>query len=146
MVLTHRIRRIHFVGVGGSGVSALAKLMVDMGYEVSGSDLSESTTTRQLAAYGVKVYYGHNAGFIRTSDLIITSTAIPPDNEEVLAAEDLNKPRLNRIEFLSYLMKGKFGITVSGSHGKSSTSAMISYIFFTAEADPTFVVGGLLNG
>ncbi len=127
-------------------MSALAKLMVDMGYEVSGSDLTETSTTRQLAAYGVKVYYGHNAGFIRTADLVITSTAIPPDNEEVAAAEDLNKPRLNRIDFLSYLMKGKFGITVSGSHGKSSTSAMISYIFFNAEIDPTFVVGGLLNG
>ncbi|MCD6118597.1 UDP-N-acetylmuramate--L-alanine ligase [bacterium] len=146
MVLTHRIKRIHFVGVGGAGVSALAKLMISMGYEVTGSDLSPSQITRQLEASGVRIFYEHNAGFVRTADLIITSTAIPEDNVEVRAAIELNKPKLTRIAFLSYLMKGKFGITVSGSHGKSSTSAMIAYIFFTAETDPTFVVGGLLNG
>jgi len=146
MVLSQRTKRIHFVGVGGAGVSALAKLMVSMGYEVTGSDLSHSQITRQLEEHAVRVYYEHNAGYLRTADLVITSTAIPENNVEVLAARELNKPLLNRIEFLSYLMKGKFGITVSGSHGKSSTSAMISYIFFTAEADPTFVVGGLING
>jgi UDP-N-acetylmuramate--alanine ligase len=146
MVLTQRIKRIHFVGVGGAGVSALAKLMVSMGYEVTGSDLAHSQITRQLEEHGVRIYYEHNSGFIRSADLVITSTAIPEDNVEVRAANDLDKPLLNRIEFLSYLMKGKFGITVSGSHGKSSTSAILSYIFFTAEADPTFVVGGLING
>ncbi len=146
MVLTNRIKRIHFVGVGGAGVSALAKLMASMGYEVSGSDLSQSQITRQLEQYGVKVFYSHNAAYIRTADLVITSTAISNDNVEVKAAIDMNIPRLSRIEFLSYLMKGKYGITVSGSHGKSSTSAMIAYIFFTAETEPTFVVGGLING
>lgn len=144
-MLTKKIRRIHFVGVGGSGISALARLMVDMGYEVTGSDLSESRVTRQLEAHGVKVHYGHEAGLVRSSQLVIMSTAIPENNVEVVAARKLEIPVLNRIKFLSYLMKGKFGLTVTGSHGKSTTSAMLAFILFTAEVDPTIVVGGMIS-
>jgi len=133
------------VGVGGSGVSGLAKLMVDMGYEVTGSDISESQVTRNLQFHGVQVHYGHNAGLVRSAQLIIVSTAIPEDNVEIQAAREMGVPVLNRIKFLSYLMQHKYGITVSGSHGKSSTSAMIAYIFHIAESDPTVVIGGVIN-
>jgi len=142
MVLTKKIKRIHFVGVGGAGVSALARLMLEMGYEVSGSDLWQSEVTDELRELGAIIFNGHDARHVRKANLVIISTAIPPDNPEVTAAKELGLPVLTRIDFLSYLAQRKYSISVSGSHGKSTTSGMISVIFYYADTDPTIVLGG----
>jgi UDP-N-acetylmuramate--alanine ligase len=142
MVLTNKIKRIHFVGIGGSGVSALARLMLDMGYEVSGSDVFQTEVTDELKARGAIIFSGHDARQVRKANLVIISTAIPPTNPEIAAAKEMGLPVLTRIDFLSYLAQRKNSISISGSHGKSSTSAMISVIFYYADADPTIVLGG----
>lgn len=142
MVLTKRIKRIHFVGIGGAGVSALARLMLAMGYEVSGSDISLSPITDELHEAGAIIFEGHHPRQVRRADIVIISTAIPEDNTEVVEAKAQGLPVLNRIDFLSYLAQRKFSISVSGSHGKSTTSAMIAVIFYYADLDPTIVLGG----
>ncbi len=142
MVLTKKIRRIHFVGIGGAGVSALARLMLEMGYEVSGSDVFPSEVTDDLKAHGAIVLLGHDPRNVRKANLVIISTAVPPDNPEVVAAKELGLPVLTRIDFLSYLAQKKFSISISGSHGKSTVSSMISVIFYYADMDPTIVLGG----
>ncbi len=141
MVLTKRIKRIHFVGVGGAGVSSLANLMLEMGYEVSGSDLVPSVVTQGLKAKGALIFDGHDARHVRRADLVVISTAIPETNVEVVTAKQMNVPVLSRIDFLSYLSERKFCISVSGSHGKSTTSAMIAVVFYYADLDPTIVLG-----
>lgn len=130
MVLTKRIKRIHFIGIGGSGVSALAKLMLEMGYEVSGSDLVINEVTQALKAKGALIFEGHDARHVRRANLVVRSTAISEDNVEVVTAKQMSIPVLSRIDFLSYLSERKFSICVSGSHGKSTTSAMISVVFY----------------
>jgi len=142
MVLTKRIKRIHFVGVGGAGVSALARLMLAMGYEVSGSDITPSPVTEELREAGAIIFEGHHPRQVRRADIVIISTAIPQDNVEVVEAKAQGLPVLTRIDFLSYLAQRKFSISVSGSHGKSTTSAMIAVIFYYADLDPTIVLGG----
>mgnify|MGYP000105983951 CR=1 FL=1 len=142
MVLTKRIKRIHFVGIGGSGVSSLARLMLAMGYEVTGSDISLSEVTDELRQAGAIIFEGHDARQVRHADLVIISTAIPEDNVEAAEAKAQGVPVLTRIDFLSYLAQRKFSISVSGSHGKSTTSAMIAVIFYYADMDPTIVLGG----
>jgi UDP-N-acetylmuramate--alanine ligase len=142
MVLTKKIKRIHFVGIGGAGVSALAHLMLEMGYEVSGSDVTPSRVLEGLKQKGAIIFDHHDARHVRHANLVIISTAIPDTNEEVAAAKELGLPVLTRIDFLSYLAQRKYSISVSGSHGKSTTSAMISLIFYYADTDPTIVLGG----
>lgn len=145
MVLTNRIRRIHFVGIGGAGISAEAFLMSDMGYEVSGSDLQLSSTTDALQMRGVDIHQGHSSAYVKNAHLVVYSTAIPSDNIELRTALEIGVPVLDRISFLSYLMNNKFGITVSGSHGKTSTSSMIATIFYLADKDPSVAVGGFVD-
>ena len=141
MVLTKKIKRIHFVGIGGAGVSALANLMLEMGYEVSGSDLLCSAVTEGLKRKGAIIFEGHDARHVHRANLVITSTAIPESNVEIVTAKQLSIPVLTRTDFLSYLSQRKFSISVSGSHGKSTTCAMISVIFYYADLDPTIVLG-----
>lgn len=142
MVLTKKIKRIHFVGIGGAGVSALARLMLDMGYEVTGSDVLPSEVTEELKELGAIIFDTHDPRHVRKANLVIISTAIPDDNPEVVAAKEQGLPVLSRIDFLSYLAQKKYSISISGSHGKSTTSAMISVIFYYADTDPTIVLGG----
>ncbi len=141
MVLTKKIKRIHFIGIGGAGVSSLANLMLEMGYEVSGSDLTTTQLTQGLKSKGAVIFEGHDARHVRKADLVIMSTAISEDNPEVVAAKQMSVPVLSRIDFLSYLSERGFSISVSGSHGKSTTSAMISVVFYYADKDPTIVLG-----
>ncbi|MFC1767210.1 UDP-N-acetylmuramate--L-alanine ligase [Candidatus Margulisiibacteriota bacterium] len=140
------VKTIHFVGVGGCGMSAIAKVLLGMGYAVTGSDLKESVNTMRLRDLGAKIYVGHKRGNIRSADIIITSTAIPRDNVEKTEAE-LNKIReYQRADMLSWVMdQFKQRIAVSGTHGKTTTSSMIASIFLHAGFDPTFLIGGDVN-
>lgn len=142
-MLKRSYKRIHFVGIGGSGVSALAYLMLQMGYEVTGSDRQETAVTRGLTEAGATVWVGHDERYARLADLIVTSTAIPESNPEVSYAKDHGIPLLTRIELLAYLADRKQSVVISGSHGKSTTSSMVATVFHSAQKDPWVVLGGV---
>ncbi len=137
---------IHFVGIGGIGMSGIAALLLNLGYTVSGSDLKLSPITENLKRLGAKIYKGHSAEQIQGADVIVTSTAISRENPEVAAARDKKLPIIPRAEMLAELMRIKYSIAVSGAHGKTSTTSMVAQILNTAGLDPTVVVGGLLKG
>lgn len=137
---------IHFVGIGGIGMSGIAELLINLGYTVSGSDLKLSAITRRLADKGARIYKGHSKKQIKGANVIVTSSAISPENPEVIKARELSIPIIPRAEMLAELMRIKYAIAISGAHGKTSTTAMISQILNTAGLDPTVVIGGLLMG
>jgi len=136
--------RIHFVGIGGSGLSAIAQVMVESGEVVSGSDQVLSPFAQALAARGVTVYQGHAAEQLNGAELVIISSAIPDDNPEVLAARARGIPVLKRADFLGRLMEGRLGVAVAGTHGKTTTTGLIAFLLDRAGLDPTFIVGGWL--
>jgi UDP-N-acetylmuramate--alanine ligase len=139
-------KHIHFVGIGGIGMSGIAELLLNLGYKVSGSDLYASAITANLAALGGKIFTGHQSDWIEGAEVVVTSSAISPDNPEVLAAREHNIPVIQRAEMLAELMRmKKFGIAVAGSHGKTSTTSMISWMLSKAGLDPTIVVGGKVD-
>lgn len=139
-------KRIHFVGVGGIGMSGIAQLLLNLGYRVSGSDLRSSEITRKLGQLGGEIYEGHHAAWIAGADVVVTSTAIPADNPEILAAIEEHIPVIQRAEMLAELMRLKrYGIAVAGSHGKTSTTSMVAAILAEAGLDPTVVVGGKVH-
>ena len=141
-----KTKHIHFVGIGGIGMSGIAELLANLGYRVSGSDLSESLITKRLSGLGCTVYQGHNSAWIEGAEVLVTSSAIGPDNPEVLAARELNIPVVPRAEMLAELMRlQKYGIAIAGSHGKTSTTSMVSWIMAEAGLDPTIVVGGKVD-
>lgn len=141
-----KTKRIHFVGVGGIGMSGIAQLLLNLGYRVSGSDLRSSDITRKLAQLGGEIYEGHQASWVAGADVVVTSTAIPADNPEILAAIDEHIPVIQRAEMLAELMRLKrYGIAVAGSHGKTSTTSMVAAILAEAGLDPTVVVGGQVH-
>jgi len=140
-----RIRRIHFVGIGGSGMSGIAEVLLNLGYEVSGSDLKENAVTRRLAGLGARVYIGHEAGHVAGSDAVVISTAVPADNPEVLAAREQRIPVVPRAEMLAELMRFRHGIAIAGTHGKTTTTSLIASLLAEGGLDPTFVIGGRLN-
>ena len=140
-----RIRRIHFVGVGGAGMNGIAEVVANQGFEVSGSDLIESGVTRHLSELGVKVFIGHDATHISNVDVLVVSTAVPEDNPEVLAARAARIPVVPRAEMLAELMRFKRGIAVAGTHGKTTTTSLTASLLADAGADPTFVIGGVVN-
>ena len=140
-MLKRSYKRIHFVGAGGSGVSALAYLLLQMGYEVTGSDRQESNTTQGLRDAGATIWIGHDERYVRMADLIVTSTAIPDDNPEINYAKQHGMPLLTRIELLAYLTERKQSIIISGSHGKSTTSSMVATAFYANQRDPWVVLG-----
>jgi UDP-N-acetylmuramate--alanine ligase len=144
-VLKRSYKRIHFVGVGGSGVSALAHLLLDMGYEVTGSDCQETVATRGLAEAGASIWIGHSDRYPRLADMVVYSTAIPEDNPELVYARKVGKPLLTRIELLSYLAERNDSVVISGSHGKSTTTSMVAMGFVAAQRDPTIVMGSVLK-
>ncbi|MFI2812596.1 MULTISPECIES: UDP-N-acetylmuramate--L-alanine ligase [Microbulbifer] len=140
-----RIRRIHFIGIGGAGMSGIAEVLHNQGYEVSGSDLKESNVTGRLRKLGVVIHIGHSADNIRGVDVVVNSSAVHGDNPELLAARENRIPVVRRAEMLGELMRYRYGIAVAGTHGKTTTTSLIASIFAADHKDPTFVIGGLVN-
>ena len=136
--------RIHLIGIGGTGLSAIARVLLEMGHTVSGSDRAESSFTLDLQSAGATIYIGHSPMNLVGADLVVRSSAIPDDNPEVMAARATRIPVVKRADFLGSLMDGKTGITIAGTHGKTTTTAMLAWLLTALEQDPTFIVGGVL--
>ena len=143
--MKHAIRHIHFVGIGGAGMSGIAEVLHNLGYAISGSDLADSATLRRLAALGIRTAVGHDAAHIADADAVVTSTAVKPDNPEVLAARARKIPVVPRALMLAELMRLKRGIAIAGTHGKTTTTSLVTSVLAEAGLDPTFVIGGRLN-
>ena len=143
--MKHAVRHIHFVGIGGSGMSGIAEVLCNLGYTVSGSDLSDSTTLRRLANLGISTFVGHDTANIAGADAVVTSTAVLPSNPEVVAAREKKIPVVPRALMLAELMRLKQGIAIAGTHGKTTTTSLVASVLAEAGADPTFVIGGRLN-
>jgi len=137
-----KIKNLHFVGIGGIGMSGIAEVLINMGYRVTGSDLKESETVKRLAGLGARVHIGHEAQNVRDSDVVVISSAVRRDNPEVVEAMSLNIPVIPRAQMLAELMRLRFGIAVAGSHGKTTTTSMIEAVLSYGGLDPTIVVGG----
>ncbi len=140
-----RVQRIHFVGIGGIGMSGIAEVLINQGFEVSGSDLSDSETTRRLAGLGGRISQGHAPENLEAADVVVISSAIRPDNPEVLEARRKVIPVIPRAEMLAELMRLKYGVAVAGSHGKTTTTSLVAAIMERAGMDPTVVIGGKVN-
>ncbi|WP_295385261.1 UDP-N-acetylmuramate--L-alanine ligase [uncultured Thiodictyon sp.] len=140
-----RVRRLHFIGVGGAGMSGIAELMANLGYEVAGSDRRESATTRRLRDLGVQVYIGHHAAQVTDADAVVVSTAIDESNPEIAEARARRIPIVRRAEMLAELMRFYYGVAVAGTHGKTTTTSLVASVLAEGGLDPTFVIGGLLN-
>lgn len=143
--MKHKVRKIHFIGIGGSGMSGIAEVLLNLGYEITGSDLSSNASTRHLAALGATVMHGHKAENIEGADAIVVSTAIKEDNPEVLAGRKKNIPIVPRAVMLAELMRLKKGIAIAGTHGKTTTTSLVASVLAEGGMDPTFVIGGRLN-
>ena len=143
--MKHAIRQIHFVGIGGAGMSGIAEELLNLGYRISGSDLSDSTTLRRLAGLGIHTFIGHDAVNIAGADAVVTSTAVQADNPEVVAAREKRIPVVPRAMMLAELMRLKQGIAIAGTHGKTTTTSLVASVLAAAGLDPTFVIGGRLN-
>lgn len=140
-----RIRRIHFIGIAGVGMSGIAEVLLDEGYEVSGTDQNENAVTERLRSLGAIIYIGHDPENVKDADTIVTSTAIDPNNVEVQAAIRKRIPIIRRAEMLAELMRFRYGIAISGTHGKTTTTSLLSSVLAEGDLDPTFVIGGRLN-
>lgn len=140
-----RIQRIHFIGIGGAGMCGIAEVLLNLGYEITGTDQRASKVTERLASLGARVEVGHRADAVRGADVVVSSSAIGEDNPEVVSARALRIPVVPRAEMLAELMRYRHGIAVAGTHGKTTTTSMITSIFAEAGLDPTFVIGGLVN-
>ncbi|MEO9102402.1 MAG: UDP-N-acetylmuramate--L-alanine ligase [Burkholderiaceae bacterium] len=143
--MRHAIHHIHFVGIGGAGMSGIAEVLLNQGYRISGSDLADGPTLRRLRALGVGVFVGHDAAHVTGADAVVTSTAVQPDNPEVLAARARRIPVVPRAIMLAELMRLKRGIAIAGTHGKTTTTSLVASVLAEAGLDPTYVIGGRLN-
>ena len=141
----HKVHRIHFVGIGGAGMNGIAEVLANEGYEVTGSDIMASSTTKHLESKGIKVFIGHDSKNVEHASVVVISSAIKKNNPEWIRAIELRIPVVRRAEMLAELMRYRFGIAVAGTHGKTTTTSLISSIYAQAGRDPTFVIGGLLN-
>jgi UDP-N-acetylmuramate--alanine ligase len=143
--MKHKVKRIHFVGIGGSGMSGIAEVLANQGFEISGSDLADSATTRRLAAQGIRISIGHAAEHVAAADAVVVSTAVREDNAEVIAARERRVPVVPRAQMLAELMRLKQGIAIAGTHGKTTTTSLVASCLAEGRIDPTFVIGGRLN-
>jgi UDP-N-acetylmuramate--alanine ligase len=143
--MKHKVRRIHFVGIGGSGMSGIAEVLLNLGYQVSGSDLAENAVTRRLASLGAKVSLSHAAANVDGADAVVVSTAVRGDNPEVIAARARRVPIVPRALMLAELMRLKQGVAIAGTHGKTTTTSLVASVLAEGGLDPTFVIGGRLN-
>ena len=142
--MKHAVKQIHFVGVGGAGMSGIAEILHNLGYRVTGSDQHASATTERLAALGVKVAIGHAAEHIAGAEAVVTSSAVKGDNPEVIAARGKRIPIVPRAVMLAELMRLRKGIAIAGTHGKTTTTSLVASVLAEAGLDPTFVIGGKL--
>ncbi len=140
-----RVRQVHFVGIGGAGMSGIAEVLHNLGYEVTGTDLRRGSTTDRLAGMGVEVRFEHRAESVDGSDVVVYSSAVPADNPELLAARRLRIPIIPRAEMLSELMRFREGVAVAGTHGKTTTTSLIASLLAEGMYDPTYIIGGRLN-
>ncbi|KZY60229.1 UDP-N-acetylmuramate--L-alanine ligase [Oleiphilus sp. HI0071] len=140
-----RIKRIHFIGIGGSGMCGIAEVLLNQGYEISGSDINESVTTKHLQALGAVVFVGHRASNVEQANVIVVSSAINEENPEIIAARKNRIPVVPRAEMLAEIMRFRHGIAIAGTHGKTTTTSLIASILANGGMDPTFVIGGRLN-
>lgn len=143
--MKHKVKHIHFVGIGGAGMSGIAEVFANLGYQVSGSDLASNQVTQRLAGLGIAVYAGHADHQIAGADVVVTSTAVKSDNPEVIAAKNKNIPVVPRAMMLAELLRLRTGIAIAGAHGKTTTTSLIASILAAADMDPTFVIGGKLE-
>jgi len=143
--MKHAIRHIHFVGIGGAGMSGIAEVLHNLGYVISGSDLSDSATLKRLSALGIKTHVGHESANVAGADAVVTSTAVQSGNPEVMTAREKRIPVVPRALMLAELMRLKQGIAIAGTHGKTTTTSLVASVLAEAGLDPTFVIGGRLN-
>jgi UDP-N-acetylmuramate--alanine ligase len=143
--MKHAIRHIHFVGIGGAGMSGIAEVLLNLGYAISGSDLSDSVALKRLKSLGIQTYLGHDAAHILGADAVVTSTAVQASNPEVVAAHAKLIPVVPRAVMLAELMRLKTGVAIAGTHGKTTTTSLVASVLAEAGMDPTFVIGGKLN-
>jgi len=143
--MKHKVKRIHFVGIGGSGMSGIAEVLANLGYSVSGSDLAANAATERLASLGARIALGHDAAHVADADAVVVSTAVKSDNPEVLAARARRVPVVPRALMLAELMRLKQGIAVAGTHGKTTTTSLVASVLAEGGIDPTFVIGGRLT-
>ncbi len=143
--MKHAVKHIHFVGIGGAGMSGIAEILHNLGYQISGSDQQQSATTKALAKRGIRVAIGHDAAHIAGAEAVVTSSAVRSDNPEVMAARAKRVPVVPRAVMLAELMRLKQGIAIAGTHGKTTTTSLVTSVLAEAGLDPTFVIGGRLN-
>jgi UDP-N-acetylmuramate--alanine ligase len=141
----NRVRHIHFIGIGGAGMSGIAEVMVNLGYRVSGSDIKASNNTRRLEGKGIQVFIGHQASNVSGCNVVVVSTAIDEANPEIAEARRAHIPVVRRAEMLAELMRFRFGIAIAGTHGKTTTTSLVASLLTEGGLDPTFVIGGKLN-
>jgi UDP-N-acetylmuramate--alanine ligase len=141
----HKVKKIHFVGIGGSGMNGIAEVLINLGYQVSGSDIAAGAATERLAGLGANIIIGHAAANVAGADAVVVSTAVGPDNAEVVAAREHRVPVVPRALMLAELMRLKQGIAVAGTHGKTTTTSLVASVLAEAGMDPTFVIGGRLT-
>ena len=143
--MRHKVKRIHFVGIGGSGMSGIAEVLANLGYTVSGSDLAENAAVRRLRQMGIRIVIGHKAENVEAADAVVVSSAVKPDNPEVQRAREAHVPVVPRAMMLAELMRFKQGIAIAGTHGKTTTTSLVAAVLAEAGLDPTIVIGGRLN-
>ncbi|WP_423821401.1 UDP-N-acetylmuramate--L-alanine ligase [Salinisphaera sp. SPP-AMP-43] len=141
-----RVRTVHMVGIGGVGMAGIARVLINLGYTVTGSDVKDSTTTQSLGSLGAKIYIGHAAENVAEADVVVVSTAVAEDNPEVVTAHDRLVPVVRRAEMLAELMRFRYGIAVAGTHGKTTTTSLVASLLADGNLDPTFIVGGKVLG
>src|SRR5437870_3701755 len=143
--MKHKVRRIHFVGIGGAGMSGIAEVLVNLGYQVSGSDLAVNTATKRLSSLGVRLSFEHLPANVEGADALVVSSAVRPDNPEVIAARSRRIPVVPRALMLAELMRLKQGVAIAGTHGKTTTTSLVASVLAEGGLDPTFVIGGRLT-